>query len=360
MENAAPGLFSDQKNKAALERVSSILSEKDSHGSPSFIPYLRTILRFMISAPIEFDKYSPINSKWIGKAFIDAVREFKQTTGTEEDLADIFTMAYRFLSELQFSMPEDLTIELRQVISFAQDNLNEFSSQHQRQLIYASFIMPASIARELLHHPHIESIRSFNENQDSAAKLKQQWDDEIASKEKRVEALRTELSGLETGFNFVGLVHGFKNLVDQKKAEQRFAFWCLVALGIAVTTPLLFELWLIVSHQTNFSNYKDFFIYAVPPAIAMELILIYFFRVVLLHFRSVKAQLLQLEFRATLCQFIQSYATYSSEIKKTNNVALEKFESLVFSGLLSNEDKLPATFDGADQIVKLFKSARNQ
>ena len=48
-------------------------------------------------------------------------------------------------------------------------------------------------------------------------------------------------------------------------------------------------------------------VYLLPPAVDFELIAIYFFRVVLMHFRSVKAQLLQLDLRIALCQFIENY-----------------------------------------------------
>jgi len=35
-----------------------------------------------------------------------------------------------------------------------------------------------------------------------------------------------------------------------------------------------------------------------------------------------------------------------------NTGALEKFESLIFSGFTSNSEILPSTFDGMDQIAK--------
>ncbi|MDO9221069.1 MAG: hypothetical protein Q7T90_08585, partial [Thiobacillus sp.] len=105
-------------------------------------------------------------------------------------------------------------------------------------------------------------------------------------------------------------------------------------------------------------KHKTTLLYTLPALITLEVILVYFFRVVLAHFRSLKAQLLQLDLRTALCQFIQSYADYAGKIKKQDASALEKFESLVFSGLLSNEESLPSTFDGTEQLTKLVKSLR--
>ncbi|MDI2145510.1 hypothetical protein KBJ94_26055 [Pseudomonas sp. ITA] len=84
----------------------------------------------------------------------------------------------------------------------------------------------------------------------------------------------------------------------------------------------------------------------------------YFFRVVLAQFRSVKAQVLQLDLRIALCQFVQSYAEYSKKIRKDDPGALSKFEAIVFSSLVSESEGIPSTFDGAEQLANLIKSIR--
>ena len=93
--------------------------------------------------------------------------------------------------------------------------------------------------------------------------------------------------------------------------------------------------------------------------IALEVILLYLFRVVLLHFRGVSTQMLQINLRISLCQFIQSYSEYSMKIKKQDAGALEKFETLIFSSITSDSDALPSTFDGVEQIAKLVNSIRS-
>jgi len=46
-------------------------------------------------------------------------------------------------------------------------------------------------------------------------------------------------------------------------------------------------------------------------------------------------------------------------MKMQDSSALEKFESLIFSGVFSNPEKLPSTFDGVEQIGSLIKSVKN-
>lgn len=38
---------------------------------------------------------------------------------------------------------------------------------------------------------------------------------------------------------------------------------------------------------------------------------------------------------------------------------LEKFENLIFSGLVADPDKLPSTFDGMSQVGALIKSIKS-
>ncbi|ULJ61705.1 hypothetical protein [Wielerella bovis] len=95
-------------------------------------------------------------------------------------------------------------------------------------------------------------------------------------------------------------------------------------------------------------------------SIGLEFVLIYFFRVILNQYRAVETQIMQLELRLSLCQFIQAYAEYAKEIKKNDKDALEKFENLIFSSILSNDNNIPSTFDGMEQITQLIKELKSK
>ena len=355
--------FANESNRNALQGLISKLPAQSTQETPTpdVVPHLTQILAVMVSASARFDELCPVNIKWIGTEFISRTRNYKaEEKDVAQQLNDIFSMAYRFLCELEFSMPNEINFDLQLVKSFVDENLNSFTESLKRQLIYANYLMPARIARELLHHPDLASMRDFNTQQLSAPKLKQEWDDELRQKEEQINALSKQLDGLKTGFNFVGLVDGFRQLAKQKIAEKRIAFWALIALGLLVVAPVIAEVIFLISlHIDSFEKYKQSLIFILPPVVALEVLFIYFFRVVLVHFRSIKAQLLQLELRTALCQFIESYSTYSEKIKKQNPTALDKFESLVFSGLLASEEQLPSTFDGTEQLAKLFKSMKS-
>ncbi|MBK7299223.1 MAG: hypothetical protein IPI79_01660 [Moraxellaceae bacterium] len=76
--------------------------------------------------------------------------------------------------------------------------------------------------------------------------------------------------------------------------------------------------------------------------------------------KSIQSQILQIELRMTLCQFIQNYAEQSKVLKEQNKEGFEKFESLIFSSIVSSDDKIPATFDGVEQLASLLKVFQNK
>jgi len=63
--------------------------------------------------------------------------------------------------------------------------------------------------------------------------------------------------------------------------------------------------------------------------------------------KNIIAQMMQLELRMALCQFIHNHAD-----------DYEKFENIIFSPLVSSDDKIPTTFDGMEQLAKLVSEFR--
>jgi hypothetical protein len=90
------------------------------------------------------------------------------------------------------------------------------------------------------------------------------------------------------------------------------------------------------------------------PTITIVVFLFYFLRVALGDMKSIQSQILQIELRMTLCQFIQNYAEQSKALKEQNKEGFEKFESLIFSSIVSSDEKIPATFDGVEQLAFVF------
>lgn len=309
-----------------------------------------------------FDEHCPANTEWLGQRFIGQLTSFMGERSPKQDelLIDIFTTSYRFLCELEFSQPGDLSYELRGVKSFAHENLDKFSGTDKQQLIYASYTMPSIMAKRILQHSSLSDFKAFADTANSAKSMKEAWDKEIVAKKAETDGLLDAIDRLQTKYNFVGLVKGFEVLVSKKKGEEDRAFKALLALGVIMVLPLCIQLGFVLRNIESIDSHRTTLVYSLPPLLALEFILLYFFRVVLANFRGLQAQLLQLDLRVSLCQFIQSYSEYSTKIKKVDSTALERFEAIVFSAVTSDAEKMPATFDGIEQLAKLVSSMRGK
>lgn len=178
----------------------------------------------------------------------------------------------------------------------------------------------------------------------------------INDKKEEVDRLAKQLEQQKTAFNFVGLSQGFESLLKKKRNNQVVVLSLLFFIGIFLFIPLFtyIELNQVKNQSGDLFNWKMFL-----PFVSIELISLYLFRVVLIHYNSIKTQIMQLELRQTLCQFIQSYVEYAKEIKEKDSASLEKFENLIFSSILSTPDKVPSTFDGLEQLSNLIKNLKS-
>ncbi|PQJ63441.1 hypothetical protein BTO10_01070 [Vibrio chagasii] len=310
-----------------------------------------------------WDERCEFNIEHIGNNFLDRLREFS-TADTDFEVIksfinDIYTDSFRFLCEFDFYIGENLQLsfDLRQLKSSIIDDALETNSSVKSQIIYAAYTMPADILKSHLNNKDLVSATRFQDKLDEAKILKEQWDRELAEKQETVDILDKRLEKIKISFNFVGLYQGFSDLGDKKENELEWLFRSLIGMSFLILFPLVYE-FVSISTSSSSTNFQFVDLIKLIPLVSIELILIYFFRIILMNYRSTKAQIMQIELRQTLCQFIQSYSEYASELKSKDPNSLDKFESLIFSGILSDSEKLPSTFDGIDQIGALLKNLK--
>lgn len=330
----------------------------DNEARATRLSLAREIISYIYKSPEGWDERCSFNIKHIGDQFLQWLRGFIPEKPADIDY--IYSMSYRFLCEFDFLVGpgKELSMELRSIRNKIQHDSAEMEDDVKSQIIYASYTMPANIAKEFINDANIGIFKDFEQTRIEAEKLKSQWDEEIKQKQTTAEALKDKLDEYKIGFNFVGLYKGFSDLASKKIKESFWLFWSLIGMGTLIVLPLISEIIFAASEIYGGQSFTANHLIILIPLISIEIILIYFFRIILINYRSVKAQIMQLELRQTLCQFIQSYAGYSAEIKKQDSAALEKFENLIFSGILSDPEKLPSTFDGLEQIGNLIKSVK--
>lgn len=319
---------------------------------------IRLVISSMENKPEQWDELCQINIQWIGGQFINRLADEEKGL-SKERLDDICSMCFRFLFELYLSMKNDLAMEFEAAKRFVFNNVDSFEHNAKEQIEYAIRDMPISIFKAIANSDGIDSLKNFNVVSAKAEKLRDDWDSELSERETRVNSLKESLSKYENAFNFVGLYQGFDELSTEKKEERDGILFWLRVLSVLIVSPIVAELIFVYMHLDNIAAVKDGLLVSIFPTVSLVAISIYYFRVLLFNYKSLKSQLLQIDLRKTLCRFIQNYSEYSSEMKKKDAGSLDKFESIVFSGIVTDDGSLPSTFDGMDQIGKLIKAAKS-
>lgn len=358
--NCMTELFNTNRSKTVLakfkQKIDSLAPTNDFEVQRNNLIHL--VINSMENKPIQWDEFCQINIQWLGDQFINRLADAEKEL-TKKQLDDICSMCFRFLLELYLSIKNDLAHEFEAAKCFVFKNADSFEHDAKEQIEYAIREMPISIFKAIANSDSIESLKSFNAISNKAKELKEDWDKDLAEREARVDSLKGSLSKYENAFNFVGLYQGFDELANEKKVERDGILSWLRILSVLIISPIIAELVFIYLHLDNISAVRDGLLVSVFPTISLVVIAIYYFRVLLFNYKSVKSQLLQIDLRKTLCRFIQSYSAYSSEIKKQDASSLGKFENIIFSGIVTDDGNLPSTFDGVEQIGKLIKAAKS-
>ncbi|CQD72808.1 hypothetical protein ACULTK_004347 [Yersinia enterocolitica] len=316
--------------------------------------YINLLMKSFHSEPNEWDKYAQLNIVNVGDSFIKMLNSF---SSNEDKLDTMFSVCFRFLLERYITSPEILTMSFRQIKDFGLYRVDEFSPIGKEQITYAEREMPIDLHKHILSSGNVDILKALSNEYRNAEELKDKWDSEIKEREVKVDNLKLALIKYENAFNFVGLYDGFKELSDEKVKEKKKSFWLVCFLALMVLTPLIYEVRHLSLNKENYTSWVDYF--SVIPVFSITIILIYYFKISLQNYNSIKAQLSQIELRKTLCRFIQNYGDYSIGMKQQDPDSLAKFENIIFSSIVTNGDNVPATFDGLEQIAKIIGNLKN-
>ena len=154
----------------------------------------------------------------------------------------------------------------------------------------------------------------------------------------------------QSNLNFVGLGNAFKQLTDGKEKNKKAIIWGLgILFLLLIAIPITIAVILAKQEAPNF--------YICIPATTIEILFLYAFRLLYQQYLFVKSELLQISLRYNLCAFIESYMEFKKD-NKDNTVDL--FEQLIFSNIISDEKKVPATVDGLDGIAKIIETLKGK
>lgn len=272
-----------------------------------------------------------------------------------------------FLIAIKFLQEAELTTRRQSRNSIFDDNTYEtiwdwfrslknddISPDEISQLNYIQSDYSLMLLNDYLGNKSFQAFLNYEENikkiEQHSIVLKETSDNIQKSADEKLEKVKQlsdTLKNLEQGFNFVALSDGFSRMLNEKKESKESILQLLFLIAVIISA--------IPAYKFLSDGGANLTWQQIAISAGLELVLIYFFRVVLFHYRTVQTQIMQLDLRLSLCQFIQSYAEYAKEIKTNDKDALDKFENLIFSSILSSDEKIPSTFDGLEQLNSLIK-----
>ncbi|WP_312044004.1 hypothetical protein [Erwinia sp.] len=313
------------------------------------------LLRHMVTNAHVWDERTQFNIKHISQNFLNRLTEADMSS---DGVDYVFANVFRFYVEEYLSGPEDFSPDYQEIRDFARENIKSFSSRAGGQVEYAMQDMTTSIFKQLINSDELITFKDYVNAKREAEKLNESWSSDLEKRQAAVEALQETLEQQKNAFNFVGLYKGFESLGNAKEIQLSWARKVLIALGFILPTVILMESFYFFLPGRKVENPYE--LVGFLPAISLTLILIYYFRIALINYNSIRSQIMQIELRKSLCQFIQSYADYSATIKAKDNGLLNKFEDVIFSNIMASEDKVPSTFDGVEHLASLITSLKGK
>lgn len=353
MEFGVEPYFCESSRRAIFEQASTRirtvidgLREDDDEKNRFLLNFIGATFFHIKSYPELFDERCPVNIRNMGDRYVEAANHL--ILSDVSDVEFIFSTSYRFLVEYQLGTTETLSSDLLGLITRIYDY--EYDGRTFSQLKYAEHQMLIDITKNYIHHPNMVRLKALSEQLEKAELERKKSAEDLDLRETRVNILKDKLDTYKNAFNFFGLYNGFSKLRDTKGTESCIGLTVLLILASLMLLPFLAKFYIALTPEVQPNQDTQLYL----TALGFEVVLAYFFRVALQNYRSVKAQLIQIDLRMTLCQFVQDYAVYAKEVSKDTPQLLDRFDQIVFSGIVNDEGAIPSTFDGLDQIANLI------
>lgn len=314
------------------------------------------------------NKYTPFNQKQLGKLNLPSIQELM------EDKFRFLNKILRVIFEYCFWGRDDLSppkVLDPQVL----DRLDKLKtpSDFPVNFIWIERSMPAALTKDLLLSNDFSvltkiatDVGNYNEEitqginkglkevGEKTDQLRVEIEGLIGSASASVKSLKeyeSKLDEYKNDYNFALLSKAFSNLLKNKKSEYATNHKSIIIFSIwLIATPLLTLLNHIFNIYPVEFNLNALFYFL--PILSLELLFFYFMRLYYIEGKSIKAQILQIEQRLSLCEFIHDY------VEKKNNSGADKeswslFEKLIFSPIQVTSENIPSLLDGASSIAEL-------
>ncbi|MDO8267542.1 MAG: hypothetical protein Q7T32_06870 [Moraxellaceae bacterium] len=239
------------------------------------------------------------------------------------------------------------------VSNYKDDNVRVLS-----QKIFFSFKTVKLTINSDFRRSVLESYHGIKTIKDDIERDISDFEVRLAEREERADALVVKsdhyieiIEKHKIALGIDALAASFEVFRTKKKDERDFN---LVVVGVLLLAMILLPACLFAFG--SFDTQEDILPQVVRylPFASIELVFLYLFRISIIQFNSIQAQLLQLDLRIAASKFVQEFSAF----KKEADVDISKFESLVFSGIVAELERTPSTFDGIKEVISSIKEGK--
>jgi hypothetical protein len=273
------------------------------------------------------------------------------------------------LDEIYYCMAATVKEKIIRTKSFNSDEKTIISYYNENKLTPKENEYKFILDNTFVPYSLDDSFKEFDQRSDAAQKEYQKFIADLNSWKGKIDAYEKRLKDFHSQYTFLGLSKAFLDLLERKKRDLRTTVLFLTLLAATIIAIPALKLFFSLTASSPFFSLSfglaaeninssadfsllNFIIKNILPFIIFEIILIYYFRIILQQYYSLKGQILQLEYRNALCAFIEDHGEFR-EVHRTIN--FDKFDSLIFSPIVPQPEKIPSTFDGIEQIMNIIK-----
>ncbi len=284
----------------------------------------------------DFSNLSSVKQLVFVLACMLAEKIFKTNNNTLTDLLNFATS-----QQFNYSIITGAVAQKR-YFSLSPEDKNFISFQIQGIVLKGMF----EELQKKLDHPESQ----FNTFYTTLKNKEEEIENTLSQHQDRADKLVAFIQQQHSNLNFISLGKAFEQITKEKNTVKNNIEKYLIGFFI----PLL-VVPLIVAVTLYFQEHPNY--YLCISAATIELLILYAFRLCYQQYLSVKSELLQVNLRYNLCAFIESYMNFKKD-NKDNTVDL--FEQLIFSNIISDEKKVPATVDGLDGLARMIETIKGK
>lgn len=337
MTRTIPGLKLNDEEKALFELLQIALNEITAITAPESIAFPCAISVFKNQLP---DYFTNPREKM-----------HKSVAG------GLLATLYYFLSESEFQLKikSNAVSEINRYLKKLDEDTQNLIIQFRQSVGY-------DIVNHLIKQDGFKAVNELIEIQKKSKSEQNAWNKTFEEQTKAINENRNYLQGMKTEYGFVALKFGFQKLQNEKNKQANTTITLLVLFGLLMIAIPVLELFWLTSGASDNNKETVLALLEKPwiviiPTITVQALLIYFFRIALSDYKSIKTQQLQIDLRISICQFFESYTDFVKKNTNSEN-SLSKFENLMFSNIVSNDSHIPTIFDGTEQIAKVIEAMK--